>query len=51
MGVQNALFKIAMQQYLGRLMILDFDAYLGGGERFIEDSRKAIVKIIDDACF
>ena len=43
---QNAFFKIAMKQYLGRLMVL----YGGGGsECFIWDSREAKVKNLDDA--
>ena len=46
---QNTLFKVAMKQYLGCLMILDFDAYLWGVglECFIEDSHKAIFKMLD----
>ena len=34
---QNALIKIAMKQYLGRLMTLD--TWGGGAERFMYDSR------------
>ena len=50
-GLQNALSKIAAKQCLRLLMMLDFDAYLGGcgSGLFIKDSRKAIFKTLDDA--
>ena len=44
---QNALFKIAMKQYLECLIILDVR---GGEECFIYDSRKAIFRTLDNAC-
>ena len=44
-GIGDALFKIAIKQYLGRLMILDG----GGPERFIQESLKAMFKTLDDA--
>ena len=43
---QNALFEIAMKQYSGRLMILEWG---GGAERFSEDSQEAMFKTLDDA--
>ena len=42
---QNALFKIAMKQYLGCLMILEG----GSAERFFKDSSEAMFKTFDDA--
>ena len=43
---QNALFMIAMKQYLGHLMTLEGE---GDAECFIEDIRKAMFKTLDDA--
>ena len=44
--MQNALFKIAAKQCLRILMILEWG---GHAENFIEDSRKAMFKTLDDA--
>ena len=41
--VKNALFKIAMKQYLGQLMTFEGE---GQAERFTEDSRKVIFRML-----
>ena len=45
-GGQNSSFKIAAKQYLGQLMMLKGG---GGSERFIQDSHKAMFRMLDGA--